>query len=574
MGKDKKKKKVKESRNREKKSGHLKVFSSTELQDFTSARQSKHKLSISNSDDHDWQLKLFSPNENNLNSATHLTWTIGGYKDCEIKFDSLNPLMIFWKHTITVREWDSANSIEKVGVEDQVITLKPEFHNVWPWPTTGATGYFKSLRTAYNSQHSNDTEILQVANLDELNTIQTMDLFINPNEEYLTNSKDFGRAPLLHCGLNGSTYLKDTLGSTPNLNYYDNSASASFAADEGFFYSYGSLPVVPFRKFSPRMAKKMDLNSGGDSRDKLDSIIWPPKTSFHFRFEKTPSENYLHLWYWPAYTDQMGSKQEALQFKDYRIYRTVQNKEYIIKSGHCTVQNVFIRAYIRNREGIHRSLPLFDTFCTVRRLAEHKLGTNRYPTLKFFNDTKTLGHSFFIMFRRGLDLDADPSQSHPFCPSTCFRPNTLKRIKILEGGDQGGDPIVYNNMDIDNLCYKKLDFTMARYASILQRQGFITAKHSRTFWQLPFNESAAKKTASIGDVGVSNFFPFSLLSTDVRKNFVYYSTHGIRSENLLIQLEFSEPLSKIWYMIVVSEFLVSIKFNAATGAPTFKIVED
>ena len=64
MGKDKKKKKVKESRNREKKSGHLKVFSSTELQDFTSARQSKHKLSISNSDDHDWQLKLFSPNEN------------------------------------------------------------------------------------------------------------------------------------------------------------------------------------------------------------------------------------------------------------------------------------------------------------------------------------------------------------------------------------------------------------------------------------------------------------------------------------------------------------------------------
>ena len=83
-----------------------------------------------------------------------------------------------------------------------------------------------------------------------------------------------------------------------------------------------------------------------------------------------------------------------------------------------------------------------------------------------------------------------------------------------------------------------------------------------------------KKTASIGDVGVSNFFPFSLLSPDVRKNFVYYSTHGIRSENLLIQLEFSEPLSKIWYMIVVSEFLVSIKFNAATGAPTFKIVED
>ena len=88
MGKDKKKKKARESGKREKKSGHLKLFSSAELQDFTSARQSKHKLSISNSDDHDWQLKLFSPNENNLDNATHLTWTIGGYKDCEIKFDS------------------------------------------------------------------------------------------------------------------------------------------------------------------------------------------------------------------------------------------------------------------------------------------------------------------------------------------------------------------------------------------------------------------------------------------------------------------------------------------------------
>ena len=319
MGKEKKKKKSGERRVKDRKSGHLKLFSFAELQDFTSARQSKHRLSVTNSDDHDWQLKLFSPNESNINTATHLTWEIGGYKDCEIKFDSLNPLMVFWRHSITVHEWDSATSAEKDGVSDQVITLKPEFHGVWPWPTTGATGYFKSLRTAYNSQFSNDTEILQVANLDELNTMQTLDLFVNPNEEYLKNSKDFGRVPLLHCYGNGGTYLKEALGTTPNLNYPDNSASVAFSAGEGYFYSYGSLPVIPFRKFSPRMSKKMDLNSGGDSREKLDSIIWPPKSSFNFRFEKTPPESYLHVWQWPGYTDRMASKQETLSLKDYRI---------------------------------------------------------------------------------------------------------------------------------------------------------------------------------------------------------------------------------------------------------------
>ena len=93
MGKEKKRKKSGGSKTRERKSGQLKLFSSAELQDFTSVRQSKHSLSVSNSDDKEWQLKLFTPNENNLNTATHLTWEIGGYKDCEIKFDSLNPLM-------------------------------------------------------------------------------------------------------------------------------------------------------------------------------------------------------------------------------------------------------------------------------------------------------------------------------------------------------------------------------------------------------------------------------------------------------------------------------------------------
>ena len=574
MAKEKKKRKSGEKKTKGRKSGHLKLFSSAELQDFASTRQSKHRLSVSNSDDNEWQLKLFSPKENNLNAASHLTWEIGGYKDCEIKFDSLNPLMVFWRHTITVHEWDATNSTEKADAVEQVITLKPEFHGVWAWPTTSATGYFKSIRTAYNSQHTNDTEILQVANLDELNTMQTMDLCINPNEEYLSNSKDFGRVPLYHSGGNGGTYLKENLGTTPNLNYPDNSAQAAFADEEGYFYSYGSLPVIPFRKFSPRMAKKMALNSGGDSREKLDSIIWPPKTTFNFRFEKTPPETYLHVWHWPAYTDQMGSKQEAVELKTYRTFRTAQGKEYIIKKGHCEVANIYIRAYIRNRAHLPRPLPLFDTYCTVRRLAEYKLGSNRYPTLNFFNDTKTLGQSFFVMFRRGVDLDADPSQAHPFSPSTCFRPHTLKRIQILEGGDQGGDPTVYNNKDIDNLCYKKLDFTMMRYASDLESEGFISSKRTRNFWQLPFQEPVAKKTPDVGDVGLSNYFPFSLLSADIRKKFEYYSSHGLQSQNLLIRLEFTKPLTERWYLIIVSEFLASIKFNPLTGAPSFKIVED
>ena len=129
-------------------------------------------------------------------------------------------------------------------------------------------------------------------------------------------------------------------------------------------------------------------------------------------------------------------------------------------------------------------------------------------------------------------------------------------------------------MDIDNLCFKKLDFSMMRYASDLHSEGFISLKHSRNFWQLPFQETVAKKTSGVGDTGISNFFPFSLLSANTRKNFVYYSSHGLKSQNLLIRLEFTEPLAERWYMIIVSEYLASIKFNPLTGAPTFKIVDD
>ena len=129
-------------------------------------------------------------------------------------------------------------------------------------------------------------------------------------------------------------------------------------------------------------------------------------------------------------------------------------------------------------------------------------------------------------------------------------------------------------MHIRNLSYKKLDFTMMRYASFLYNEGYISLRHSRRFWELPYRELVSKGTPAVGDVGISNYFPFSLLSTDVRKNFVYYSTHGLRSENLIIKLKFTEPLAERWYMIIVSEFLVSIKFDTLTGAPTFKFIDE
>ena len=51
---------------------------------------------------------------------------------------------------------------------------------------------------------------------------------------------------------------------------------------------------------------------GGGYVRKSCFFRFPPKTMFRFDFTKTAKENYLHEFYWPAYTDQMGSKQETL----------------------------------------------------------------------------------------------------------------------------------------------------------------------------------------------------------------------------------------------------------------------
>ena len=147
-------------------SSRLKILSLSELEDLTSEKQSKTKLTISNSDDSEWRLVHFSPREGDINAASSLNWSIGGYREAEIRFDPINPLKIFWKFSITVIEYDSSAKTEKSGANSQKVALKPEFHNVFPWPVTGATGYFRSLRTAYNSQYTNDLELLNVAKLD------------------------------------------------------------------------------------------------------------------------------------------------------------------------------------------------------------------------------------------------------------------------------------------------------------------------------------------------------------------------------------------------------------------------
>jgi len=42
-------------------------------------------------------------------------------------------------------------------------------------------------------------------------------------------------------------------------------------------------------------------------------------------------------------------------------------------------------------------------------------------------------------------------------------------------------------------------------------------------------------------------------------------------ENINIKLEFTEPLDKRWYLIIISEYLVHLKFDSTTGAPSFEI---
>ena len=336
MDKEKRKKKKNDGTHSEKRKKVLQISSKAEIEEAAAVKQAKSTMMISPSDKSQWNLMFFSPNENNINSAEKLTWNIGPFRDAEFKFHKIHPLVILWKFMITVQEFDDATGKPKVGANEPKITLKPEMHGCYPWPTTGATGYFRKVRTSYNNFVTNDTEVLHSVNLDELNTIAAMDLFLNPDEKYLQDVRHFGSVPLYNNGGNGMTWIKEKIGYMPSLNYPDNSANAAFGNGEGYYFSYGRLPTPPFTKFSPRMKQKMSENSGGDTREEVSSIIFPPKTIFRLDFTKTAKENYLHEFYWPAYTDRMGSKQETLTngVYAYRLFvtggGTAEEKTYAI----------------------------------------------------------------------------------------------------------------------------------------------------------------------------------------------------------------------------------------------------
>ena len=558
----------------EKKKKVLQILSNAELEEAAAIKQAKSSMVISASDKSQWNPMFFSPNEKDINAAEKLTWNIGPFRDAEFKFHNIHPLVVLWKFNITVQEFDDATGKPKIGAAALKISLKPEAHGCYPWPTTGATGYFRKVRTSYNNFVTNDTEVLHSVNLDELNTIATMDLFLNPDEKYLQDVRHFGSVPLYNNGGNGLTWLKEKIGYMPNLNYPDNSAATTTNNGEGYYFSYGRLPTPPFTKFSPRMKQKMAENSGGDTREEVSSIIFPPKTIFRIDFTKTAKENYLHEFYWPGYTDQMGSKQETLTngVYAYRTYRGGE-KDYAITAIEIDVKDIFLWGYIREiSQSLKNRFPMFNTYCTARRLQEIKLDKDRFPILTYFIDQRSLGLGFILMFRRELDLERDSTQPHPFSTQTCFRPASLNRITVLEGGDQGGDPIIYNNMDINNLAYKKLDPSMRKFADTAVRQGWISLKQARRYWETPYTENTAAGTANVGDVGINNYFPVSLLDHSVRDKFDYFSTNGLKSNNLSIKLEFTEALMKQWYMIIISEYLVSITFDAKTGYPSFQIV--
>ena len=270
----------------------------------------------------------------------------------------------------------------------------------------------------------------------------------------------------------------------------------------------------------------------------------------------------------------MGSKQETLTNGVY-AYRTYVGggKTYAITAVECDVKDVFLCGYIREiSQSLKNRFPMFNTYCTARRLQEIKLDKDRFPILTYFIDQRSLGLGFILMFRRELDLERDSTQAHPFSSQTCFRPASLNRITVLEGGDQGGDPTVYNNMDINNLAYKKLDLSMRKFADTTFRQGWISLKQARRYWETPYTENTAAGTANVGDVGINNYFPVSLLDRSVRDKFDYFSSNGLKSNNLSIKLEFTEALMKQWYMMIISEYLVSITFDPKTGNPSFQIV--
>ena len=131
----------------------------------------------------------------------------------------------------------------------------------------------------------------------------------------------------------------------------------------------------------------MTGNSGGDTREEASSIIFPPKTMFRFDFSKTPKENYLHDFYWAQYSDIIASRQAPLtkDVYEYRKFITAAKVEYCITGLDIDVDKIFLRGFIRQiSETLKNRLPLFNTYCTARRIQEIKLDDNKYPITTFF----------------------------------------------------------------------------------------------------------------------------------------------------------------------------------------------
>ena len=69
------------------------------------------------------------------------------------------------------------------------IDLKPQVHGCLPLTSTGAIGHFSYVRISYNGFVTNDTEVLHCINLDELITMASKNIFLNPNKNSLEQSK-------------------------------------------------------------------------------------------------------------------------------------------------------------------------------------------------------------------------------------------------------------------------------------------------------------------------------------------------------------------------------------------------
>ena len=549
---------------------NLKLLSQTEFESIARVNEANSNLHISESDRESWRLVFFPPNETSVEDADRLTFNVGPYRDAELKFHPIHPLVMDCKYELTVRELDSEGS-EKTNTADSRVSLKPEKHGVWPPPSTGALGYFTKLRTSYNGNFTNDTEVLHSANLDELNTMASMDLFFTSDEDLLSTFQSYGLVPIRNNEGKTVSYLKKALGSVPRQNYPDTTASSKQNDGEGFYKVYGHIATPPFRKFSPQMWTKMKLNSGGDARIGDNTITFPPTSSFRFEFMKTPKENYLHEFYFPTYTDVLASTQVA----DAGVFRTFSHggATFLIKEIHWVVDNVQLCGYLRPHAEIPKiRFPLFNTYVTCRRVQETLLGPDRFPIISYFVDQKMLGLNLILCFRRGIELDRNPTTTtHSFSAQTCYRPSTLDKIEVLEGGDSGGDFLIFNQNSLKNLSYEKLDPSMMAYVEKLAQEGWISKKQIRQFFEMPSTQKSSRGTPSQGNVGVQNFFPISLGDPKARKKFNFYTANGLRGENLFVRLEFTQPLDKRWYLVIISEYLVHLTFDSVTGAPAFEV---